>query len=101
MESYLISQFLDTCGNSLEMGSIAVLESCSVEGDSFEKLKDISAVQVSKLVMLYEVQYLSPSQVNESLISNCKSPGLHVFKDGKEIQARGKSDCGLLRSFPI
>lgn len=45
MENYLISQFLDTCGNSLEMGSIAVLESCAVEGDTFEKLKDISAVQ--------------------------------------------------------
>lgn len=56
MESSLISQFLDTCGNSLEMGSIAVLESCTVEGDTFEKLKDISAIQVSKMVMWYEVR---------------------------------------------
>ncbi|KAI5684562.1 hypothetical protein M9H77_05790 [Catharanthus roseus] len=45
MESSLISQFVEACGNGLEMENIAVLDSCSVDGEAFKRLRDISAVQ--------------------------------------------------------
>lgn len=47
MESSLISEFTNTCGHGLEASNIAFSESCSVEGESFEKLTDVLSVQVN------------------------------------------------------
>ncbi|KAK4380214.1 hypothetical protein RND71_002076 [Anisodus tanguticus] len=45
VESSLISEFTNTCGHGLEASNIAFSESCSVEGESFEKLTDVLSVQ--------------------------------------------------------
>ncbi|MCD9560225.1 hypothetical protein HAX54_018727 [Datura stramonium] len=45
VESSLISEFTNTCGHGLEASNIAFSESCSVEGESFEKLTDVHSVQ--------------------------------------------------------
>lgn len=47
MESSLISEFTNTCVHGLEASNIAFSESCSVEGESFEKLTDVLSVQVN------------------------------------------------------
>lgn len=51
MESSLISEFTNTCGHGLEASNIAFSESCSVEGESFEKLTDVHSVQVNNGVI--------------------------------------------------
>ncbi|XP_027119432.1 uncharacterized protein LOC113764757 isoform X3 [Coffea eugenioides] len=45
LESSLISEFEGTCGSGLGMHDIAVLNTCSLEGERFEKLADIPAVR--------------------------------------------------------
>ncbi|XP_060197389.1 uncharacterized protein LOC132626499 isoform X2 [Lycium barbarum] len=45
VESSLISEFTNTCGHGLEASNIAFSESCSMEGESFEKLTDVLSVQ--------------------------------------------------------
>ncbi|KAJ8574008.1 hypothetical protein K7X08_010519 [Anisodus acutangulus] len=45
VESSLISEFTNTCGHGFEASNIAFSESCSVEGESFEKLTDVLSVQ--------------------------------------------------------
>lgn len=75
MENYLISQFIDTCGNNLEMGSIAVLESCTVEGETFEKLKDISAVQD---FMFSKMEKKSRGEANLIVVCHGASPSQSV-----------------------
>ncbi|GAA0139184.1 transferase [Lithospermum erythrorhizon] len=44
IESSLISEFADACGQNLEMDNIVFSESCSLEGDNFKKLSDVNAV---------------------------------------------------------
>lgn len=45
LENSLISEFEDTCGSGLGSNDIAVLNTCSLEGERFEKLADIPAVR--------------------------------------------------------
>ncbi|CAN4123843.1 unnamed protein product [Withania somnifera] len=45
VESSLISEFANTCEHGLEASNIAFSESCSIEGESFEKLTDVHSVQ--------------------------------------------------------
>lgn len=47
VESSLISEFADTCEHNFEISSVALVGSCSVEGENFDKLKDIHSVHVS------------------------------------------------------
>ena len=49
LESSLISEFEGTCGSGLGMHDIAVLNTCSLEGERFEKLADIPAVRVNEM----------------------------------------------------
>ncbi|KAL2470049.1 hypothetical protein Adt_38185 [Abeliophyllum distichum] len=44
MESSLISEFADACHDNLRISNVAVLESCSVEGENFDKLADAHSV---------------------------------------------------------
>ncbi|CAH9073068.1 unnamed protein product [Cuscuta epithymum] len=45
VESSFVSVFSETCGNDLETHRLAFSESCSVDGDNFNKLPDIISVQ--------------------------------------------------------
>ncbi|KAM3338123.1 putative protein isoform X1 [Capsicum galapagoense] len=47
VESSLISEFTNMCGHGLEASNIAFSESCSVEGESSNKLTDVQSVQVN------------------------------------------------------
>lgn len=47
VESSLISEFADTCQHNFEISSVSLVGSCSVEGENFDKLKDIHSVHVS------------------------------------------------------
>ncbi|KAI3450938.1 hypothetical protein Pfo_031190 [Paulownia fortunei] len=44
IESSLISEFADTCQHNFGISSIALVGSCSVEGENFDKLNDIHSV---------------------------------------------------------
>ncbi|KAA8537362.1 hypothetical protein F0562_026951 [Nyssa sinensis] len=44
MEDSLISEFTETCGHDFGLRNVAFLESCSVEGENFEKLADFNSV---------------------------------------------------------
>lgn len=47
VERLLISEFTDTCGDDLETSRVAFSDSCSVEGENFEKLSDIPSIKVN------------------------------------------------------
>ncbi|XP_002523386.2 uncharacterized protein LOC8282144 [Ricinus communis] len=44
MENSLVSGFAESCGQDLGINNVAFSESCSVEGENFEKLADVHAV---------------------------------------------------------
>ncbi|KAK6921308.1 V-type proton ATPase subunit S1/VOA1, transmembrane domain [Dillenia turbinata] len=44
MESSLISEFIDMCGNDIQAGNIAVTESCSVEGEDLTRLSGLQSL---------------------------------------------------------
>ncbi|KAG8387402.1 hypothetical protein BUALT_Bualt02G0017800 [Buddleja alternifolia] len=44
IETSLISEFADACEHNLGISNIAVVGSCSVEGENFDKLEDIHSV---------------------------------------------------------
>ncbi|KAL6519634.1 hypothetical protein OROHE_017324 [Orobanche hederae] len=44
IESSLISELVDTCQHESEMGSIALVGPCSIEGENFDKLNDMHSV---------------------------------------------------------
>lgn len=52
MQSSLVSEFAETCGNDAGLGKLGIMESCAVEGGNFEKLTDINSVHVMILVLL-------------------------------------------------
>lgn len=44
IENSLISEFAETCQHNFGVGSIALVGSCSVDGDNFDKVNDVRAV---------------------------------------------------------
>jgi len=44
MQSSLVSEFAETCGNDAGLGKLGIMESCAVEGGNFEKLTDINSL---------------------------------------------------------
>nr|GMC49447.1 uncharacterized protein LOC109160369 [Ipomoea batatas] len=68
VERSLISEFTDTCGDNLETSRVAFSESCSVEGEDFEKLSGIPSIQ-SYLVSRMEKK----SKGHSDLIVLCDS----------------------------
>lgn len=49
MENLLVSGFTETCGHGLGISDVAFMDSCSVEGEKFEKLADLRSVHVNQL----------------------------------------------------
>ncbi|KAI3786521.1 hypothetical protein L1987_40264 [Smallanthus sonchifolius] len=44
LQTSLVSEFAETCGNDAGLSKLAILESCAAEGGNFAKLADISSV---------------------------------------------------------
>jgi len=65
MENSLISEFKETCGDDFGLGKVVFTDSCSVEGESFEKLADFHSVNVS---MLNTRQYMCVCLLSRDLI---------------------------------
>ncbi|XP_059281678.1 uncharacterized protein LOC132035421 isoform X2 [Lycium ferocissimum] len=78
VESSLISEFTNTCGHGLEASNIAFSESCSVEGESFEKLTDVLSVQN------YLLSTTKQSKGQPNLIVLCDQG--HLTLEGAEEQ---------------
>ena len=47
IENSLISEFAETCQHNFGVGRIALVGSCSVDGENFDKINDVSLVNVS------------------------------------------------------
>jgi hypothetical protein len=48
----LVSGFAEACGQDLGISNVSFSESCSVEGESFQKLAKLHAVNVNDIEML-------------------------------------------------
>lgn len=90
VESSLISEFTNTCGHGLEASNIAFSESCSVEGESFEKLTDVHSVQN---YLLSRITKQSKGQPN--LIVLCDQ-GLRTLGGAEERTSEGEFLSQLL-----
>lgn len=90
VESSLISEFTNTCGHGLEASNIAFSESCSVEGESFEKLTDVLSVQN---YLLSRISKQSKGQPN--LIVLCDQ-GHHTLGGAEEQTSDGEVLSELL-----
>ncbi|XP_059628712.1 uncharacterized protein LOC132271379 [Cornus florida] len=92
VENYLISEFTETCGHDFGLKNVAFLDSCSVEGENFEKLADFDSVNdyvVSRmekrptgqtdLLVFCHAGFLSPqhseSQIFSKLITSVEQSG--------------------------
>ncbi|KAI3695200.1 hypothetical protein L1987_78190 [Smallanthus sonchifolius] len=79
LQTSLVSEFGETCGNDAGLSKLAILESCAAEGGNFEKLADISSVhgQTPLLVFCNEgiEQPCSEGQVLSELISSVEKTG--------------------------
>lgn len=89
VESSLISEFTNMCGHGLEASNIAFSESCSVKGESFEKLIDVHSVQS---YLLSRITKQSKGQPN--LIVLCDQG--HRTLGGAEEQTSGEVLSQLL-----
>ncbi|KAM7497558.1 hypothetical protein LguiA_021972 [Lonicera macranthoides] len=75
MESSLVSGFSESCGQDSEFSDVAFLDSCSVEGNNFEKLADSQSVHD---YMVTKIEKGPKGQAN--LIVFCHK-GLHSLRD--------------------
>ncbi|KAM7502911.1 hypothetical protein LguiB_001815 [Lonicera macranthoides] len=75
MEISLVSGFSESCGQDSEFSDVAFLDSCSVEGNNFEKLADSQSVHD---YMVTKIEKGPKGQAN--LIVFCHK-GLHSLRD--------------------
>lgn len=59
LQSSLVSEFAETCGNDAGLSKLAIVESCAANGGNFEKLTDINSVHVIVLVLLENISCTS------------------------------------------
>lgn len=55
LQSSLVSELAETCGLDAGLSRVGILESCAAEGGNFEKLADISSVNVMVLVLMEHI----------------------------------------------
>jgi len=47
MESSLVSEISETCGQDLGLSNVALLGSCSIEGENVQKLTNVQSFHVN------------------------------------------------------
>jgi hypothetical protein len=57
MENSLVSGFAEACGQDFGISDVAFSESCSVEGENFQKLANLHAINVNEIEMFDDTSY--------------------------------------------
>lgn len=65
MENSLVSGISETCGQDFGFSNVAFLESCSIEGENFQKLANLQSFHVNQFdnYVLYYILFRSMKKI--------------------------------------